>query len=145
MASTTENYNKNVRSWNQVTTRKMKKEILRMTAVYSGQAQRAPKSQVRTYMGEASRISWAFPYYMVFVHKGAGRGYGGSKTGLFTRADGRKGKTNKLSMGRMGTGRRQAKPWFNPIVEERFPELAAIIAQYHAGKVLANMEKILIR
>lgn len=145
MQNNTEIYNRDVRSWNRNTTRKMKLEILRMTAVYSGQARRAPQSRVRTYQGEASRISWAFPYYMVFVHKGAGRGYGGSKTGLFTRADGGKGRTNKLSMGRMGTGRRKAKPWFNPVIEKQFPELAALIADYHASKVVANMEKILIR
>lgn len=103
------------------------------------------KSSVKKYAGEASRIDFGMPYYMAFVHKGAGRGYGGVKSGEFTIRGGGKRKTNPSSMGRMGTGKRKPKPFFNPVMEEMFPELAQIIATYHGDKVFAKIEKILIR
>lgn len=103
------------------------------------------KVSVKKYAGEASKIDFSMPYYMVFVHKGAGRGYGGSKTGEFTSLLGGKRKTNTSSLGKMGTGKRKAKPFFNPVIEQLFPQLADIIANYHGDKVMAKIEKILIR
>lgn len=137
-------FNQQVQGWSNETKRKMKLRTLQLV-LSIGPGHDQQKVSVRKYFGEASKIQFAFPYYMVFVHKGAGRGYGGSKTGLFTTRTGRKGVTNKLSMGKMGTGKRKPKPWFNPVLEERFPALSEIIAAYHGGKVVANIEKILIK
>jgi hypothetical protein len=142
--SNTSLFNQQVSSWANETKRKMKLRTLQLV-LNVGPGHDQQKVTVRRYQGEASKIQFAFPYYMVFVHKGAGRGYGGNKTGLFTTKSGRKGITNKASMGRMGTGKRKPKPWFNPILEERFPHLAEIIAAYHTGKVTANIQKILIK
>lgn len=139
-----ENFNKEVTQWGNATKRKIKLEVLRLVTS-RGPGQKNQKVSVKKYMGEASKIDFAFPYYMVFVHKGAGRGYGGNKTGLFTQANGRKGKTNTASMGKMGTGKRQAKPWFNPVLDAQFPELANIVANHHGDKVIANIQKILIK
>ncbi|RYG07794.1 MAG: hypothetical protein EOO07_26765 [Chitinophagaceae bacterium] len=139
-----ENYNREVGQWGNQTKRKLKLEVLRLVTS-RGPGQKNQKVSVKRYLGEASKIDFAFPYYMVFVHKGAGRGYGGNKTGLFTRAKGGKGKTNLSSMGRMGTGKRQAKPWFNPVIEAQFPFLAEIIANYHGQRIIANIQKILIK
>src|SRR3546814_11249373 len=102
-------FNRDVRGWTAGTKRKMKLNVVRMTAVYSGHAREDLFTRVRSYMGEASKIQFAFPYYLVFVHKGAGRGHGGFKTGKFTRADGSKGLTRRSSMGKMGTGQRQPR------------------------------------
>lgn len=140
----TSEFNQGVSAWSNGTKRKIKLEVLRQV-LNIGPGHNNQQVAVRKYAGEASKINFSFPYYMVFVHKGAGRGYGGNKTGLFTRASGRKGTTNPLSMGKMGTGRRKPKPWFNPIVESQFPALADLVATYHGGKVMLKIEKILIK
>jgi hypothetical protein len=139
-------YNAEVSAWSRNTNRKVKLEIARLILKTStGTAQSMQKSAVTKYGGEASKISFSFPYYMVFVHKGAGRGYGGSITKQFSNAKGGKTKTNTNSLGKMGTGKRKAKPFFNPVVEDAFPILADIIGTYHGDKVIAKIQKILIR
>lgn len=139
----TSKYNKDVAQWTSQTRRVMKNEVLRMV-LNIGPGYENLKSSVQKYRGEASKLGFSFPYYMVFVHKGAGRGYGGNKTGLFTKKNGSKGQTSKSSMGRMGTGKRIAKPWFNPVIEKRFPELAQLVADYKANGVVLNIQRILI-
>lgn len=138
-------YNKNVSAWTLETKRKYKVQIAQMTAKYSGKGYSEQKAETKKYAGEASKISFSFPYYMVFVHKGAGRGYGGNISQQFTKKDGSKGKTNLLSMGKMGTGKRRAKPWFNPVLEAQFPALANLVANYKGDKVVLQIQKILIR
>lgn len=139
------NFNQDISKWGQTNKRELKLQVLQQTTKYSGLGEKGLNVSVKKYMGEASKISFTFPYYMVFVHKGAGRGYGGNKSGLFTTANGSKGKTNSDSMGKMGTGRRTAKPWFNPVLEKNFPELADLVANYHGGDLLLNLQKILIK
>ncbi|MGY4385629.1 hypothetical protein ACVWYN_002675 [Pedobacter sp. UYP24] len=137
-------YNQDVSKWTRETKRQLKLEVIKLTTQYSGHSRSDLDAKVRRYAGEASKINFAFPFYMAFVHKGAGKGYGGSKTGLFTRANGSKGTTNASSMGKMGTGARRPKPWFNPVVEERFPRLEELVAVYHGGKVALNIQRILV-
>lgn len=139
-----ESYNKQVRQWGGSTKRKLKLKYLQLV-VKVGPGSENQKVDVKNYAGEASKINFAFPYYLVFVHKGAGRGYGGSKSGLFTQKGGGKGKTNRNSFGKMGTGKRVAKPWFNPVLEDQFPELANIVSAYHGDKVVLKLQKILIK
>lgn len=137
------NFNNDVAQWAAQSRRQMKMEVLR-TVLNIGPGYHNLKSDVKKYHGEASKIGFSFPYYMVFVHKGAGRGYGGSKSGLFTKADGSKGETSKSSLGKMGTGRRKPKLWFNPVIEERFPALADLVRNYHGDKVILNIQRVLI-
>lgn len=139
-----EQYNRDVSKWGNDTKRKIKLKVLQLV-LNIGPGHQNQQVSVKRYMGEASKINFSFPYYMVFVHKGAGRGYGGTKTGLFTRKNGTKGTTNVSSMGRMGTGKRKPKPWFNPVLEQQFPALADLVATYHGGKAVANIQKILIK
>lgn len=141
----TDQFNQDVSKWTRKTKRQLKLEVIRSTVIYSGHARKDLDAKVRRYAGEASKINFAFPFYMAFVHKGAGKGYGGSKTGLFTRTNGSKGTTNPNSMGKMGTGKRRPKPWFNPVVEARFPALEELVAVYHGGKVALNVQRILVR
>jgi hypothetical protein len=136
-------YNSQVSGWTRDTQRKLKNRILRLV-LNIGHAYNDTKGSTKRYMGEANKISFAFPYYMVFVHKGAGRGYGGSKTGLFTRGNGSKGRTSRSSFGKMGTGKRVAKPWFNPVIEQEFPQLENIIVDYRGEKITLNIQRILI-
>lgn len=139
-----ESFNKEVGQWGNVTKRKLKLKVLQLISS-KGPSSSQQQVSVKKYAGEASKIDFSFPYYMVFVHKGAGRGYGGNKTGLFTQKNGKKGMTNKGSMGKMGTGKRVAKPWFNPVLEEQFPQLAEIIADHNGVKILEKIQKILIK
>lgn len=138
-------YNQDVSRWGNDTKRKLKLQVLQMVASKDGPGANNQQVRVQKYMGLASKINFSFPYYMAFVHKGAGRGYGGHKTGLFTKKDGSKGVTNQNAMGKMGTGQRTAKPWFNPVLESQFPALADLVANYHGEKVILNIQKILIK
>src|SRR5438067_1895636 len=130
-------YNAEVPRWTRDTKRMIKNRILG-EVLNVGYAYEHLESGTKRYMGETNRIWFGFPYYMVFVHKGAGRGYGGngSRNGRhgivhqYSRADGSKGQTSPASFGRMGTGKRQPKPWFNPVIEQQFPELADIVTNY---------------
>ena len=139
----TDIFNGDVKNWTQDSQRKMKNTILRMV-LNIGHGYNDLKATNKKYMGETNKISFSFPYYMVFVHKGAGRGYGGNKTGLFSRADGSKGTTSPASMGKMGTGKRVPKPWFNPVVEAQFPLLSNIVATYRGEVIILTIQKILI-
>ena len=141
--TTLSQYNTEVAGWTRDSTRKMKNQVLRLV-LNIGHGYNDLKGTNSKYLGEANKISFKFPYYMVFVHKGAGRGYGGTKTGLFTNAKGGKGKTNPLSFGKMGTGKRVPKPWFNPVIEQQFPELAEIVTQYRGEKITLSIQRILI-
>lgn len=139
-------YNRNVSTWGRDTLRKTRNEVLRL-CLKSGPGNTQQTVGTKLFLGEANKITFKFPYYMVFVHKGAGRGYGGSKTGLFTTIkDGKwaKGTTNKASFGKQGTGKRLAKPWFNPVIEEQFPILSDLVSTYHGEKVLLKIQHILI-
>lgn len=136
-------YNSEVSGWTRDARRKLKSRILRLV-LNIGHGYNDLKGSVKKYMGEANKIGFSFPYYMVFVHKGAGRGYGGSKSGLFTNKSGGKTATSATAMGKMGTGKRVAKPWFNPVIEQAFPELENIITDYRGEKILLNLQRILI-
>lgn len=138
-------YNSDLGRWGRNTRNRALQEVQKITKKYSGHSRSDLKSSTRKFYGEVNRISFSFPVYMVFVHKGAGRGYGGSKTGLFSSAQGGKGVTNPKSMGKMGTGLRQPKPWFNPIIEQEYDKLAGIVAEYKGNRVLKEVQKVLIR
>lgn len=141
--SAVQEYNREVGDWGRDTLRKTRNAVLRL-CLNIGPGYEQQKVSTKLYAGEASRIDFRFPLHMVFVHKGSGRGYGGSKTGLFTRQDGSKGVTAQTSSGKQGTGKRVPKPWFNPVIEEQFPYLAELVANYHGGKVTLNIQRILI-
>jgi len=137
-------YNNDVSGWMQGTTRQMKNRVLRLVMSGVGPSSKQLSGSTKKYAGEANKIVFSFPYYMVFFEKGAGRGYGGTKSGKFTTRTGGKRATSLTSFGKMGTGARQPKPWFNPVVEERFPELLDIVANYRGRKIILNIQRLLI-
>ncbi|WP_231424037.1 hypothetical protein [Pedobacter sp. Leaf250] len=141
---TTAEYNKSVRSWAGSTKRKIKLKVLQQV-LNIGPGHDNQQVAVKNYAGEAAKIDFSFPYYMAFVHKGAGRGYGGNKTGSFFRPGQGRGTTSAASMGKMGTGKRKPKPWFNPVIEAEFPALANLVADHKGDKVMLKIEKILVR
>lgn len=149
---TTNDFNQDARKWTADTRRKMKRAVVQLTTQYSGASRSQLKSSNKSYHGEVNQVGFSFPYYMVFVHKGAGRGYGGqgflkgnNLVNEFTSSNGSKRTTNASSIGKMGTGRRIPAPWFNPVIEESFPVLADLVATYHGGKQIDNLQRLLIR
>jgi hypothetical protein len=141
--SLVDQYNQDVSGWTRDSTRKLRNEVLRLV-LNIGPGYNNLSGATKKYYGEASRIAFTFPYYMVFVHKGAGRGYGGFKSGKYTTATGGKRNTNQSSMGKIGSGQRQPKPWFNPVIEAAFPQLSEIVASYHGQKIMLNIQRVLI-
>ncbi len=90
--------------------------------------------------GLVTRIRFRFKRSGVFVHIGAGRGYGGlqgstwkTKDGIFTR------RTNPNSLGLAGTGARKAKPWFNPVIEQFADKIADDLADEMVEAVFTNL------
>lgn len=141
----TAQYNAELTEWLRSTKNKEFREIKKLTKEYSGNSLKLLRTLTRKFYGEINRLTFSFPVYMIFVHKGAGRGYGGNKSGQFTSATGGKRITDRKSMGRMGTHLRQPKPWFNPIVEQEFPKLQDIVATYKARVILKSIQKVLIK
>ena len=97
----------------------------------------ARELQPRAYI---DRLGFSFPRHGIYIHKGAGRGQGGTigsswmklkringvevSTGIVRHTD-----PNSLNA-TQGTGNRQAYEWFDPIIRNRISELANIVSNY---------------
>jgi len=62
-------------------------------------------------------VSFRVPRQLIFVHKGAGKGMGGTVGSSWADRYGNQMKTNPNSFGKMGTGSRQEKPFYNSTME----------------------------
>jgi hypothetical protein len=89
--------------------------------------------------GTIDRIGFKMNRSLIWTHKGAGRGKGGIKGSNWTNAKGERKTTNPESLGKMGTGGRKAKPWFNQFIEssDGVDELATIAAE-ELGDAITN-------
>ena len=123
----------------------------------SGELRNSIRRTCRKDSGQIYRISVGFEKQGIYVHVGAGRGYGGFKGGKFyseavlhkkaalaaaaadpkskkkaraAKADGHMTQVNPRSIGRMGTGARPANHWLAPHIERLLPELALAVQQY---------------
>ena len=76
------------------------------------------------------RIGFGFPPTGAYLHYGAGRGYGGSGESLWKDSKGILRSTNPESIGKMGTGNRRPKDWFNPAVESNLQKMDKIVGEY---------------
>lgn len=68
--------------------------------------------------GIISRISFKMPRHAIFVHKGVGKG-------------------TPISM--VGQTNRKAKPWFNPVIDNRIDELADTVADEQADIIVKGI------
>ena len=89
--------------------------------------------------GLISRISFKFQKYGVYQEKGAGRGQGGLKGSQWLNKEGQVIKTNPRSFGRMNTGNRHAKEWFNPVIENYVDQLAEHVANDFVNLSFKNL------
>jgi hypothetical protein len=93
--------------------------------------------------GAIDRIGFKLNRSLVWTHYGAGKGRGGVVGSSWTTKDGQRKNTNPDSLGKMGSGSRKAKPWFNSVLQggSGIEELADIAAEELAAEVT---NKILI-
>lgn len=91
---------------------------------------------VKKEKGEAVAVRMKMAREGVYVHVGAGRGYGGITGSEWKTRKGAKRTTNPNSMGKMGTGSRSEKQWLNPVIEAELPRLGEIVAEYFANSTV---------
>lgn len=62
-------------------------------------------------------VSFRVPRALIYTHKGAGKGMGGAVGSSWADRYGQQHKTDPKSFGKMGTGSRQEKPFYNNTME----------------------------
>lgn len=98
--------------------------------------------KVRTYRtdGEIDHGGFKFNRYLIFPHKGAGRGFGGATGSTWYDPRGLQHSTNPESFGKMNTGSRHAEEWMNPVLDEDVPKLADIVAGFKADLAVKQIQ-----
>lgn len=129
-----------VKEWTKSTLVEIKNRYQRLISGDSGAGLKSLKTSTRKNFGEISSVSFKFDRYLVFVNKGAGKGYGGSKGSSWYDKLGNKHTTNSNSLSKMGTGNRRAKDWINPVIDEQVPKLAAIVAGFKADAAIKSIQ-----
>jgi hypothetical protein len=101
----------------------------------------AIKDRFRLKGGIIEIISFRFSRSLIWPHKGAGRGYGGIKGSTWKDKLGITHHTDPKSLGKMGTGNRTAKPWFNDVMEgsEGVDQLANIVAEESGDGIINKL------
>lgn len=104
-----------------------------------GSSVAAMKDSYGAHDGAVDRISIKFRRSLIYPHKGAGKGRGGTKGSKWVDKFGVTKSTNKNSLGKMGTGGRVAKPFINQVIEsEKGVEKIATIAAEELGDAIVN-------
>lgn len=89
--------------------------------------------------GLIHRVGFSFPRHGIYIHKGAGRGQGGwigskweklKEVNGVTVGTGIVRHTDPASLGKQGTGNRQAYPWFDTTIRAHIHRLEEIALNY---------------
>lgn len=108
-----------VQSWGRETLVKLKANISATGITYSNPSSlKRVGVKFRRKRGEIDRISFNMPRHGIFVHLGVGRGTPKSK---------------------IGQTKRQAKEWFNPVIEKEIDKLADGLAENTAETISNNI------
>ncbi|MBS7565067.1 hypothetical protein KHS38_11690 [Mucilaginibacter sp. Bleaf8] len=134
--------NNAVKGWFGTTYRKIKGRYMRLvtSANRSGDSLDRLKYKTKSKYGEVDQGGFIFDRHLVFVHKGAGKGHGGTKGSSWIGPNGERKRTNPNSFGKMNTGERQAEEWLNPVLEEEVPKLADIVAGFKADAAVKQIQ-----
>jgi hypothetical protein len=92
---------------------------------------------------ETRSVGFTLARHGVYIHQGAGKGYGGLSGSKWTDKYGHLKKTAESSLGKMGTGLRSAEHWFNEPIRNHMDELADIVAEYSLDLAI-NMNSIFL-
>lgn len=78
---------------------------------------------------------------LIYTMHGAGKGRGGKKGSRWLDKDGNRKSTNPKSLGKMGTGGRQSKPFIEQTLDgpNGVEKLADIIAEYQADAIVSSV------
>ncbi len=142
-----EKYNQSVRTWGKDAAVKMRAKGITMGIQHRSDSPSKlaslPKlsDNYRVKDGLVNRVSIKFPRTLIYTHKGAGKGRGGSKGSRWTDKYGNAKKTNPKSFGKMGTGGRSAKPFINTVLDAPggVEDLATIVAVETGDSIINNM------
>lgn len=139
-------FNKDVEDWATLT-----KHVLRYSIkskvkrdVYLSDSLKANMYYDKKYGKEVNKVGFSFVREGIYIHKGAGRGQGGYIGGRWINRHGQRKQRATESAGLQGTGNRKPIEWFDPVIENRLPRLADIVADYSAMMQL-NATNIFIR
>jgi len=94
-----------------------------------GAGEKSVRNYTRKRYDVIDKISFRFIRYMVYVEKGVGRGV----------------PIESVRNGNASKYKRVAKPWFNPVIEQKLDELPAIVLAPYAGITLSNLKNALIK
>ncbi|MGL4853192.1 MAG: hypothetical protein ACRC3Z_11210 [Phocaeicola sp.] len=130
-------YNKAVNAWQQSVAAQLRAKV----AIKSTRVAESIEPKAYTdKLGVIDRLGFSFARHGIYIHKGAGRGQGGTIGSNWTKlkvvngveiSTGIVRHTNPGSLNAtQGTGNRSSYEWFDPIVRGRLPELADIVASY---------------
>lgn len=102
------------------------------------------KDGYRQRDGAITQISIKIRRSLIYPHKGAGKGRGGSKGSKWIDKFGIQKTTNQESLGKMGSGGRTAKPFINDVLESEsgVDKIATIVAE-ELGDAIVN--KVLVK
>lgn len=98
-----------------------------------------PNFKSKDAYGLINKVGFSFPRHGIYIHKGAGRGYGGwrgSKWEKLVREGNRlvgtgiMKTTDPESLGKMDWGNRRARRWFDSVMERELPKLDQIVSRY---------------
>lgn len=132
-------YNAAVQGWGRDSLGHLQRAMAGLSVRQTGQLARELKVHFGKRHGQVVNVAYTFPRYAVFVEKGAGRGYGGKKGSQWYTGGARR-RTAKESLGRMGSGNRPAKPFFNPTMDERVSALADLVVKYYADFAVGELK-----
>lgn len=138
MEMNTAQYNLEARAWGKATLEQLRKELQGLGVRRTGLLLRELRVRTGQQYGRVNRVTFSFPRYLVMVEKGAGKGYGGRK-GSTWYTGGKKRRTASSSLGKMNTGKRQARPTYNPTMDRRVPVLAELAARFYGDMAINNI------
>jgi hypothetical protein len=131
-----------VKSWFSGTFQKIKTRYMSLikSPKRSGEGLDSLKLRTKSSYGEINRGDLGFDRFLIFRHKGAARGFGGSKGSSWIGPNGQRKTTNPLSLGKMNTGSREAAEWLNPVLDDEMPKLADIVAGFKADAAVKQIQ-----
>ncbi len=125
-------FNRDVQDWATQTTEKLKQSVKSLIDkdLFLSESIKPKVYYNNKYGKEANRVGFSFAREGIYVHKGAGKGQGGYRGSTWRNIHGQEKKTLTSSLTLMGSGNRQPKEWFNPVIEKELEVLADIVTAY---------------
>ncbi len=130
----TKEYNKDVTDWAKDQQSGLRRSVSQLISEDIGLSESIKERVYFNRRGgkEAQRVGFSFLREGIHIHKGAGRGQGGVIGSSWIDRHGQKKTRAPESAGKMGSGNRQKKEWFDNVVDKRLPQLADIVGNYSA-------------